>query len=307
MAYAIHVIKDCVDTTAKYNFESKEHLMEKVNSIDIDIAFAELDNEKKVQEQQKQDIQRKIQNNAQRFKNKTGTYKGVCWSVEKQKWKAELKRNYVNRFLGYFDDEIQAAKAYNDYATFLNQTENCNYTINEFPDAPDYKPTPRNIPEDTKTNIMQNKSCPEYIGVQYVKSRKSYSSYIKYMGKSHFLGSNKDASECAKLYNHQAAYFNTLDPMIKYQLNEQFDQTPKNIIAEKSENKKQSSIYRGVMFCKQRKLWKATIVINKKQYYLGTFDTDIEAAIAYNNRAMEENQIIEKENSKRMLYELNDL
>ena len=47
-------------------------------------------------------------------------YKGVCWFVPRQKWQARiswLRRIY---FLGYFNDEIDAAKAYNEKAKKLH-------------------------------------------------------------------------------------------------------------------------------------------------------------------------------------------
>ena len=40
------------------------------------------------------------------------------------------EHNYKNIFLGYHNNEIDGAKAYNDHALFLNETENCKYLIN---------------------------------------------------------------------------------------------------------------------------------------------------------------------------------
>lgn len=47
-----------------------------------------------------------------------------------------------------------------------------------------------------------------------------------------------------------------------------------------------SSQYLGVCFNKQRKKWEAGIRINKKQKFLGRFNTEAEAALAYNEAAM---------------------
>lgn len=44
-------------------------------------------------------------------------YKGVSWAASKGKWKAQIKTNYKNKHLGYFDDPIEAAKVY-DLAAF---------------------------------------------------------------------------------------------------------------------------------------------------------------------------------------------
>lgn len=55
------------------------------------------------------------QNNANRVKQSrpcTSKFKGVYWESDRGKWTASLK----NRRLGRFDDEVQAAKAYNEAA-----------------------------------------------------------------------------------------------------------------------------------------------------------------------------------------------
>ena len=48
-----------------------------------------------------------------------------------------------------------------------------------------------------------------------------------------------------------------------------------------------SSIYKGVYFSKAHKKWKAEISINSKKIRLGNFDSEIDAAKAYNAKAVE--------------------
>lgn len=43
---------------------------------------------------------------------KSSIYKGVSWHKLKGKWIATCATNSRNKFLGYFDDEIEAAKTY---------------------------------------------------------------------------------------------------------------------------------------------------------------------------------------------------
>jgi hypothetical protein len=45
----------------------------------------------------------------------TSKFKGVCWIEAKGKWKAQIRREGV-RHIGYFDDEIDAAHAYDEAA-----------------------------------------------------------------------------------------------------------------------------------------------------------------------------------------------
>lgn len=43
---------------------------------------------------------------------RSSVYKGVSWHKRKNKWIASCAINSRNKFLGYFNDEIEAAKAY---------------------------------------------------------------------------------------------------------------------------------------------------------------------------------------------------
>lgn len=47
-----------------------------------------------------------------------------------------------------------------------------------------------------------------------------------------------------------------------------------------------TSKYKGVFFCKQRNKWVAQICLNYKKIHIGRFKTEIEAAKAYNEKAL---------------------
>lgn len=49
----------------------------------------------------------------------TSKYKGVSWNIQRQKWQAQICKNRQAIHLGQFDDEINAAKAYDRKAKEL--------------------------------------------------------------------------------------------------------------------------------------------------------------------------------------------
>jgi hypothetical protein len=52
-------------------------------------------------------------------------------------------------------------------------------------------------------------------------------------------------------------------------------------------NKNSTSKYKGVSFDKQRKLWRVVLKVDMKQIYIGRFNLEKDAALAYNKSALQ--------------------
>ena len=239
----------------------------------------------------------------QQLKNKSGNYKGVFWCGEKQKWRAGIKLHYKEIFLGYFNTEIDGAKVYNDYASYLNQTDKTNYLLN---DIPDYITTPRDIVNENKTTLLEQKTS-KWIGVSYDSTRKMFTACIKLHRKSNYLGNSSIELDCAKFYNQQALYYNnTINT--NYQLNDipNYTTLPVDIYSniQKTKIDKKTTQYFGVCVKKNKDTirYRAYIVYNKKQISLGLYKTEKEAAVKYNEKAIELNLL---DNS--IKYKLNEV
>ena len=57
--------------------------------------------------------------NAKSHKNSRSKYKGVTWDIKAKKWAAQIQYSKQHKFIGYFNTELEAAKAYNDNAVLL--------------------------------------------------------------------------------------------------------------------------------------------------------------------------------------------
>ena len=66
--------------------------------------------------------------NRSKIPGKTSIYKGVCYNKKSHKWNVFIGYDNKKNYLGQFDDEKDAAKAYNDY--IVNNNLEC-YVLNE--------------------------------------------------------------------------------------------------------------------------------------------------------------------------------
>jgi hypothetical protein len=77
------------------------------------------------------------------FSNKLSQYKGVSYVKDRLKWYVNYSLNYKNNFVGYFDDELEAALAYNEAISKVHNTDfayfndiSMGYTNKAYPNMP---------------------------------------------------------------------------------------------------------------------------------------------------------------------------
>lgn len=123
--------------------------------------------------------------------NTSSRYLGVCWDKQNQKWVASITVNYVNKFLGYFVEEVNAAKE-RDMAAILFHGESASLNF------------PRESYDMTKITAdrWNREFTSKYRGVH---SRNGYFvASIRFKGKLVTVGNFDCEKDAALAYDYKA-------------------------------------------------------------------------------------------------------
>jgi hypothetical protein len=190
----------------------------------------------------------------------TSTYRGVSWNKRDNKWAAYIRSNGKNRSLGYFEDEEEAARAYDRAA----RAQHGEKALLNFPTKKEQAAGEAKQQQWIKCRETGSK----YRGVYWQKSQNIWKANITFDGKQHHLGCFEDEQEAARAYDRAAR--------AQHGENAQL-----NFPAEGESGSRKSSKYRGVSWLKSRNKWKVVIRCDGKQHYLGYFEDEEKAAKAY--------------------------
>ena len=196
------------------------------------------------------------------------------------KYQASFRYENKTHHCGYFKNKIEAMIAYNKKAL-----EICgeNIKVNIIPDD-----ILNSIQIKPPLPIIPNTFKSKYLGVK-VRNNK-YRSVIYYHGKEEYLGIYNTEIEAAMAYNKKIIELYG-DNYRKNQINilpddvqEQFSKFTINV------NKKHQDInkikkYIGIYYSKNK--FHARFRFDKKTYYVGGFNTELEAVEAYNKKSLE--------------------
>jgi hypothetical protein len=197
-------------------------------------------------------------------KNVTSNYKGV--SYERGRHRVKIGYNDKKENIGTFLDEVSAANAYNYYARLH---------FGEFAKLND---VPYMEKEEWESNKL--KSSSTYRGVTWVKDvcRWKVVLYDKKLRKQECVGEFVDEVVAANYYNH----------LMKNEINK-----CEYVSLEECESKKykrsKSSSFTGVSWNKKKNIWEVNVWDGSKKYFVGYFDSEIDAALSYNKKAIELN------------------
>jgi hypothetical protein len=204
-------------------------------------------------------------------KETVSKFKGVTWREEVSKWRAILRSDHKVINIGYFTNEIAAANAYNHYAKLhhgefasLNEVEHMDNWM-------DY--------------LCEKEVTSKYRGVNVDKNG-NWKAYIKHGDNNYYLGTYEKEEHAAIAYNRKAKEL--LGDKAK--LNDVFDTDVK---IEKI-RRKESSRYLGVGFRRDINKWYVSVYHEGKNHFGGFYNSEIEAANAYNEKAI----LIKGENAK---------
>ena len=126
-------------------------------------------------------------------------YVGVSWDKEMKKWNAQITINGKKKNLGYYHDEKEAARMYDEQAIILGKP--VNFPLDEgMEQAVKAAPRRKDVPKLPNVNRQS-----KYVGVSWSKHNKKWMAAIRIDGKPKNLGRYRDEKEAARIYDDGAS------------------------------------------------------------------------------------------------------
>eukprot|EP00803_Ostreobium_quekettii_P008485 evm.model.scf_346.5 EVM.evm.TU.scf_346.5 scf_346:61221-74038(-) len=234
-------------------------------------------------------------------------YRGVSYDKKKRKWRVQIKVAALGKSgvsVGYFETEESAARAYDRAAIGLLGPDSCrsilNFPLGEY----DTKVVPRLVGksrEEVKTLLKNERSklprrrlssrrrTSKYLGVGSSNRKNQWQARILYHGKVTHLGYYPTEEMAARVYDRVSISLHQDGAETNFPIAEYKEELAKGHFSGMSREELQralgvkpmnkSSKFRGVS--KKKGRWEAKVMVNRKWAYRELFDTEMEAAQAY--------------------------
>jgi hypothetical protein len=213
---------------------------------------------------------------------RVSAFVGVHWDLREARWRTEISILKQKFHLGYFDNEEEAARAYDQAAA--PHGRKCN-----FPQTP-------SLDYQEMTDEPPVNPASVFVGVSWDKRRKKWMAQIMINQKKLHLGYFESEDSAARAYDEEAASvgrkvnFPGLGPGAPTQYKASKRRTKSELDDAQAANSvalsgAKSSRFVGVFWARAQARWRAVIGIGGKKTNLGYFDSEEEAARAYDDRA----------------------
>ena len=204
---------------------------------------------------------------------KTSKYAGVSYRKARKKWCANIYYDGKQQWVGYFEKEIDAAKAYDKVMAYYNaDVHKMNFAI-------DLAEAPNNIRRRIRVaGKIKRKASSIYLGVHYSDRLHKWKAEISHNKQCIHIGFFNSETEAASAYDKVARYYHGENAVTNF---EGHHSAPASFI--KLERHPVTSHYRGV--CRHKNIWLAQIKVHRKRVWSREYKTEVEAAEGYDRAA----------------------
>lgn len=209
-------------------------------------------------------------------------YRGVAWHPDRGLWSAAITVDGARHALGYYDDDREAAVAYDRAVLFFEARHRPrNFPrLRLSPEAPEVLRGRREAERKKQTRSR-------YRGVREHGGR--WSAQIHVPGRrGTYLGMWDDEEEAAAAYDRAARARFGAKAKLNFPDRRTRPATPRELSAEAWAKFKErtSSRFTGVCWSERLGKWIAEIRVARRRHVLGRFDDEVEAARAYDRAAL---------------------
>jgi hypothetical protein len=130
--------------------------------------------------------------------NRPSKYVGVTWHKDKKAWKASIMINSKSKHLGYYQNEKEAARIFDEQAILLGRS--VNFPLHEGME----QAVKRDSVRKNRSELPNANRPSKYVGVIWSKRGKKWYAAIRVDGRSVSLGYSSNEKEAARMYDEQA-------------------------------------------------------------------------------------------------------